>query len=259
MKKHLPILTAAILCFGLLPTFAQFGRMPGGPKFDAAMAKLFGDNTTFTAALESQIKQPSSDTITIPGKIAFDSGKVRMEMNMSEMKGSKMPPEAAAQMKSMGMDQMITLTRPDKNAAYLIYPGMESYVEMTTPPAKTGTNDNFKVEVTELGKDTVNGHPCVKNQVIVTDDKGVKHESTVWNATDLKKFPVKMMHVEQGSEITMLFNDVSFTKPAASQFDVPAGYTRYDSMQTMMQTEMMKKMGGGAGGGGGGFGMPPNR
>jgi len=37
------------------------------------------------------------------------------------------------------------------------------------------------------------GRPsCVKNKVIVTDDKGDKHESTVWNATDLKNFPVKI-------------------------------------------------------------------
>ena len=162
----------------------------------------------------------------------------------------KLPPEAGMQMKSMGLDQMVTLARPDKNAAYLIYPGLESYVTTPLPTAKAGTNDNFKVEVTELGKDTVDGHPCLKNKIVVTDDKGVAHDSTVWNATDLKKFPVKIVHTEQGAEITMLFKNVSLTKPAAAMFDLPAGYTSYNSMQTMMQTEMMKKMGGG-------MGMPP--
>ncbi|MDD5140302.1 MAG: DUF4412 domain-containing protein [Verrucomicrobiales bacterium] len=256
MKKHLSILTTAILCFGLIPAFAQFGRTPGGPKLDAAMSKLFGDNSAFTATFESQIKQPSGDTITMPGKISYDSGKTRMEMNMSEAKGMKMPPEAAEQMKSMGMDQMVTLTRPDKNLACIIYPGLESYAEMPLPAAKAGTNDNFKIETTELGKDTVDGHPCVENKVIVTGNNGVTNEFTVWNATDLKKFPVKIVHVEQGSETSMLFKNVSLTKPAASTFDVPAGYTRYDNMQTMMQTEMMKKMGGGMGMPPGG--MPPN-
>jgi len=85
---------------------------------------------------------------------------------------------------------------------------------------------------------------------VVTDARGTNKEFTVWNATDLKNFPVKIIHVEKDTGITMTFKDVILAKPAASAFDLPAGYTRYDNMQTMMQTEMMKKMGGG-------LGLPP--
>lgn len=251
MKKYLSTLAAAMVCFTLVPAFAQFGRMPSGPKFDGAMAKLFGDNSTFSAALEFQMKPAAGDTITMPGKISYDVGKARFEMNLSEAKGMKIPPEATAQLKSMGLDQLATLARPDKNSTYLIYPGLESYLETPLPAAKAGTNDNFNIEVTELGKDTVDGHPCLKNKVVVTDNKGERQESTVWNATDMKKFPVKILHVEQGAEITMLFKNVALTKPAASVFELPSGYTRYNDMQTMMQTEMMKKMSGMA--------VPPGR
>ena len=251
MKKNLLILTTTILCLGLSPAFAQFGKAPGGPRFDAAMSKLFGENPAFSATLENQIKPESGDTITMPGKMAYDSGKARFEMNMGEAKGLQMPPGAAEQMKAMGFDQMITLSLPEKKLAYLIYPGLQSYVETPVTAVKDGTNDTFKAVVKEVGKETVDGHPCVQNKVIVTDGKGATNEFTVWNATDLKKFPVKIFHVEQGTEVTMLFKNVVLTKPAASAFEVPAGYTRYDNMQTMMQTEMMKKMGGGMGG------MPP--
>ena len=108
------------------------------------------------------------------------------------------------------------------------------------------------METTELGKDTVDGHDCVKNKVTVTDKEGKQHESTVWNATDLKNFPVKIVTTEQGNNGTMLFKNISMTKPAASNFEPPAGLTKYDNVQTMMQTEMMKKMGGG-------MGMPPQQ
>lgn len=247
MKKHLSILTTTLLCLGLIPAFAQFGQMPSGPKFDGAMAKLFGDNPAFSAALEFQMKPASGDIITMPGKMAYDDGKARFAMNLTDAKGMKMPPDAAEQMKAMGFDQMITITRPDKNVSYLIYPGLTSYVVTPLLAAKGGTNENFKIEVTELGKDTVDGHPCLKNKITVTDDKGEVYESMVWNASDMKKFPVKIVHAEQGTEITMLFKNVSLTKPATTTFDVPADYTSYTSMQTMMQTEMMKKMGGGMG------------
>lgn len=257
MKKHLLILTTTVLCLGMAPAFAQFGGGPGGPKFDGAMAKLFGDNSAFSAALENQIKPKSGETITMPGKMAYDSGKARFEMNMGDAKGMKMPPAAAEQMKAMGFDQIITLSLPAKKLTYLIYPGLKSYVENPVPAAKDGTNDTFKVEVKEMGKETVDGHPCVQNNVIITDGQGATNEFTVWNATDLKKFPVKIFRVEQSMEVTMLFKDIVLAKPAASAFEVPAGYTRYDSMQTMMQTEMMKKMGGGMGMPPGG--MPPGR
>jgi hypothetical protein len=161
---------------------------------------------------------------------------------MSEIKGAKIPPNALAQMKAMGMDSLISISRPDLKLTYVIYPGMNSYVAM--PPRDPSTSvspDDYKAETAELGKETVDGHDCVKNKVTVTDKNGNKTESTVWNASDLKNFPVKI--VTSGAvPATILFKDVSFTKPAANLFEPPAGLTKYDNMQTMMQTEMAKHM-----------------
>ena len=255
MKNHFSILASTIICLGLLPAYSQSGPpggAPGGPHLGGAMSKLFGDNQAFSATLEMQVTDKSGKPMSMPGKISFDTGKSRFEINMADMKGGQMPPDTAAQMKSMGMDQMVTIARPDKKAAYLIYPGMQSYAEIQPSNADSApTNSDFKVETTEIGKDTVDGHPCVENKVVVTDKNGVKHESTVWNATDLKKFPVKIQTTEQGGIVTMLFKNVSLTKPAASLFDPPADFKKYDNVQQLMQQEMMKRMGGG-------MGMPPH-
>jgi len=245
MKKHLTILTTAVFCFTLIPAFAQLGGAPTGPSFDGALTKVFGDNSAFTATLESQITPKSGDPVTLPGKISFDAGKARFEMNLSNAKGLNIPAAAAGQMKAMGLDQITTISLPENKFIYLIYPGLQSYVENPLPDALTGTNQNFKVATTELGKETVDGHPCVENKVVVTDDKGATNEFTVWNATDLKDFPVKIMVAKPETEITMSFKGVILAKPAAASFVPPAGYTRYDNMQTMVQTEMMKKIGGG--------------
>jgi len=101
--------------------------------------------------------------------------------------------------------------------------------------------------VTELGKESVAGHACVKNKVIVTDNAGKATEFTVWNASDLKKFPVQIVSVQNDNTMTMIFKDVQLSPPDASQFDPPPGYRKYDSVQALMQTEMMKHMGGGRG------------
>jgi len=251
MKKHLLLLTSALACFGLIPAHAQIGSRGGGPNFGGAVGKLFGENQAYAARLELQTSDGNGNTITMPGNLCFDSGKSRFEINMSEIQGTKMPAGSAAQMKSMGLDQTISISRPDKKTVYIIYPGMQSYVANPLSEREATDDKDFKIETTELGKETVDGHPCVKNKVVVTDKKGEAHESTVWNATDLNKFPVKIETSEQGHAAIMRFKNITFTKPDPSQFEVPAGFTKYDNMQTMMQQQMMKRMAGG------GMGMPP--
>ena len=256
MNKQSLILASAILGLGLLPAYPQFGPRggaPAGPRFSGAMDKLFGDNQSFSATLTVETRENAGgDPMTMPGKITFDSGKSRFEVDLAQASNSKIRPEQAAQMKAMGMDRMAMIGRPDKKTSYLLYPGMQAYVENPLPDSETTTSaSDYKVETTELGKETLAGHPCVKNKVVLTDKAGNQHESTVWNATDLKNFPVKIKQTLQGKETTMTFTEVSLAKPAASQFEPPADCTKFDSLPAMMQAVMMKQMGGG------GMGMPP--
>ena len=251
-NKYCLILTLFLLCAGLVPVYAQPGQMPAMPKFGGSMTKLFGGISAYSATMETQVKESSGNTVTMPSKIFSLDGKTRVESDTANMKGGNMPPNAAEQMKAMGMGSMVMISRPDKKISYMIYPGLQAYAENPMPDRDAATTTaDYKVETTELGKDTVDGHPCVKNKVIVTDNQGNKYESVVWNATDLKKFPVKIETDHQGQTMTILFKDVTLAKPDSGLFDPPSGFTRYDSMQTMMQQEMMKRMGGG-------MGMPPH-
>ena len=247
MKKSLWFATI-IAGLGLVPAFAQPG-LPGGrvgPHLGAAMDKLFGANQAFSGTMEIQTPGPSGSDMIMSGKLSYDAGKSRLEISMSQVQGGGMPPALLQQIKAMDMDAVITISRPDLKLAYVVYPGLNSYAQMASEDAAASTNlDDYKMETTELGKESVDGHDCVKNKVTVTDKEGAQHESTVWNATDLKNFPMKIQTTEQSQSVTMRFKNVTFDKPAASLFEIPAGFTKYDSVATMLQTEMMKKMGGG--------------
>ena len=244
MKKQLLLISLTAFALGLAPARAQFG--PRGPRFDASLSKLFGDNAAFSATLDFQTKDGGSgETMSMPGKLAFLDGKARFEMDMTQMRGAKIPPEAAEQMKAMGMGNMVIISRPDKKLAYMIYPGMKAYTENETKdPEDAKAADKWKIEETEAGKETVAGHVCVKFKAVVTDDKGDKHESTVWRATDLKNFPIKIEANERDMPVTMLFKDIKLAKPDAAQFDPPKDFKRYDNMQALMQEEIMKRLGG---------------
>lgn len=222
--------------------------MTGGPGLSGSTVRLFGENTMFSAALQIQTENPGgADAMTVPGRIHFDHGKSRFEMNMSEAKGGMMTPETAASMKSMGLDKTIVISRPDKAAAYQVYPGMQAYVE--TPLNETesaGTTNDYKLEMTELAKETMDGHPCVKAKAVVTSKDGTKFESLVWKATDLKQFPVRIERTEGRMNVVMTFKEIDLAKPGAELFDPPTGTTKYNSMQAMLQAIVLKRMGGGA-------------
>jgi hypothetical protein len=243
MKKH----TLAIVSFSLLlagSVYAQLGRLPS-PSYNSAMAKLFGDNTAFSADVEIQSDSPQHKQMSIPGKMIVDGTKARFEMNLADAKGDQMSPSTAGQIKAMGMDKTITISRPDTKLVYMIFPGLTSYVTTPLRDADAAKTDSaLKVDTTELGQETIDGHPCVKNKVVVTDDQGKTHESTVWNATDMKKFPVKIVTSENGTTATMTFKNVNTSKPDASLFAPPSDYKSYDSTQALMMEQMQKRMGG---------------
>lgn len=222
---------------------AQPGFM-GGPSFGGSMAKLFGDNSAFSADLEIQVKAGGNQMMSMPARLAFDSGKSRFESDMTAVKGGQMSPAVAEHMKAMGMSKMLVISRPDTKATYQVFPDLSAYAQtMLQDPESAKPQSAFKVASTELGKETVDNHPCVKNKIVVTDDQGRKQEFTVWNATDLKKFPVKIESNEQaGHTMTMLFTNVKLAKPDAATFEPPADYKKYDSLGLLMQQEMMKRM-----------------
>ena len=223
------------------------GRTPRGPDLSGSMAKIFGDNTAFTATLELQATTGAGEAMKMPGKIQALDGKSRFEIDMTQAGGRQTSAQENAQLKAMGinMDKMVMISRPDKKMSYMVMPGMQSYVENAIEDADaTKSAADYKMDKTQIGKETIDGHACVKNKVVVTDKDGKAHESTVWNATDLKDFPVKIETEQGGQTSTMLFKDIKLEKPNASEFDPPTSYTKYPDMMQMIQGAVMKGMGG---------------
>ena len=55
---------------------------------------------------------------------------------------------------------------PEKHTGYMVYPGLKAYCElpMRAGSSATETNKPPKVERTEIGKETIDGHPCCEIQ-----------------------------------------------------------------------------------------------
>jgi hypothetical protein len=99
------------------------------------------------------------------------------------------------------------------------------------------------MELTALGKETLDGHACIRNKTVITDSQGHQKEYTVWNATDLNQFPVKIQTTNSlGESETTFYRNIKLAKPDAKLFELPAGYRKYTDLGAMMQDIMTKQM-----------------
>ena len=231
MKKHLVLLAIVFLSFTPTIIHAEspsslsgpVGQAQTGPEFSGYLSQLFADKPAFTANLDfHSYGANSGNAVAVQGKLAYLNGKTRFEMDLAGAGDANLPRQDAASLTQMGMNTMIAISCPAEKVNYFVYPGMTAYVRRPIPAAA-----DYKLDMTQVGEENVQGQNCVKNKVIATGPDGVPHESTVWSATDLNNFPIKIETVQNGATVILLFRDLKLEAPDAAQFNPPADYKQY--------------------------------
>jgi hypothetical protein len=163
-------------------------------------------------------------------------GSIRLDLDMTRMKSTQIPAAAVDTIKQMGMDQLTTVIHPEKKKILLIYPMLHAYAEIPMSKEEAAEADKtFKIERNKIGRETVDGRACEKDNVILTDNKGGQQTIVVWYAGDLRDFPIQMQMPEQGNFIVFNFREVKLVKPEARQFEAPEGLARYDSAEKLIK------------------------
>jgi len=212
---------------------------------DCSVVRFFGAATNFTAQLEIRMVDTNGvETMNTPMKFSFLDGKMRGDIDVTKVKSKDLPALAASATASVGMEQVISLVRPDLKESYLLFPRFDACVVAPLDEGELAAlKKPAKIVRTALGKETLDGHPCVKHRVVVIEPNGWQHTATIWNATDLKDFPLQIQRVEDGDTIMMRFSAVKFERPAAKDFDLPAGTTKYDDASDLTKAVMKKFIG----------------
>ncbi|HWD91423.1 MAG TPA: hypothetical protein VG938_03650 [Verrucomicrobiae bacterium] len=224
------------LRLGLLVLFLELltarAQMPGGD--NSAMIKLFGDNAAFTARAEVQVAGTNRIIwFRMPSTFTEADNKLRVEVDLGQIQSRAVGPAVIAHYKQLGIDRVTSVVRPDKRVTYIIYPNARSYATMPLA-VEDAQIASQKLEKKPLGRETVDGHACVKNYSTVKSPKGaVLLQAVTWNAADLKDFPVQIQTQENGNTTLMHFQQISLAKPAATLFEPPAGYKQFSNPQDL--------------------------
>src|ERR1051325_6770965 len=100
-------------------------QMPGNgfPGWNGAMTKLFGDVKAFSAKAEMRaLDKAGKPSIQVPMDFALLDNQVRMDIDMTLLKGPQAPPDQVALLKQMSMDRVACIVTPEKKAMQLIFP-----------------------------------------------------------------------------------------------------------------------------------------
>ena len=239
-------LLLTLACLALAASAPAQMRAPS-TGINARFLKFFGDVKEFSGnATVRMLDKDEKETATIPMTIALRDQKLRFEMDLSQAKMAGMPPEAAGMLKQAGVDKMVTLILGEKKTNVLIYPGAQAYAEM---PFTADEAAEEKDAETEVGEETIDGHPCLKMKFTSTDAKGKTQEGLVWRATKLKKFPLQTEMPQRSGKVIVKFQTPKLEAPDAAIFTVPSNYTRYENVQALMQAAMLKMFSNGGAGG----------
>jgi|YelNatPaOPRAMG01_1025707.scaffolds.fasta_scaffold07780_10 hypothetical protein len=242
-KIRLAVVTALVAAGWVSGAVAQGFGPPQRDDFGEQLGKLFGKNLAFTAVAQMTVANAAGKSLhTMEMDYAMRDGNVRSVMDIGRMKTSDMPAEAVAHMKSLGMDRTIAIGRPAERVTFIVYPGLKAYCVMTAPTGAPLADKPPKIERETLGQETVDGHPCTKQRVIITDDDGKKQEVLVWSAIDLKDFPIQTQMTTGKQTMTMLFQKIKLEAPPAELFHEPKNFQKYGTLQELMMGAMQGMM-----------------
>ena len=194
------------------PAPPSFGYMDYGKKdFSALM-------------VSTSVDKSRSETHSFEAPIAKAGEKFRMDMDMSKMAKGEETPNA--------MSKMINISRGDKKVAYTLYPNKQKYIVHKDEEGHLG--EEPKVEKTKVGNETIDKHPTDKYKVKITYKNGESHEGFIWNATDLDGMTIKSEVENKDYRITTELKNIVPKTPAASLFEIPAGFTEAKGFMELM-------------------------
>jgi hypothetical protein len=226
----------------LLQSLTAWAQMPGGA--NSAMVKLFGDNAAFSARAEIQVAGTNRIIwFRMPSTFSAADNKLRVEVDLGQIQSRAVGQTEIAHLRQLGIDRVTSIVRPDKKTTYIIYPNAQSFTTMplSIEDAQIALQ---KLEKKPLGRETIDGHACVKNFSTVKSSKGtVLLQAVTWNAADLKDFPIQIQTQENGNTTMMHFQQISLAKPAAALFEPPAGYKQFNSPQELQDAAQKKAAG----------------
>lgn len=208
---------------------ATAGTLP----FNLAFKKAYGETNGFTAKVQMTIVASNGVSRMLPMTLCQVGQQFRSEVRMTELPGAS---EARNNMlRNTGMDEVVAIYQGTPQKIFILFPKLRAYLEFPDQGAlskKMAFMDSKQITLIPLGEEVFRGHTCRKVNI---SEPGDPATALAWKRPDLNGFPIKI-EITRRTEVTS-FEAVSvdISTPAASKFELPDGYTRYESAKELLE------------------------
>ncbi|MBI3398748.1 MAG: DUF799 family lipoprotein [Deltaproteobacteria bacterium] len=190
---------------------------PKMPEFSIPGYFEFGKRDFTADMIMTSVVKSNNEKMIFDAKIAKLGNKFRSEIDMAKAlkaKGGEMPP---------GFGRNIFITRSDLKLDYIVYPDKTKYLEV---PIKEEKYEKPKIERQKIGAEIIDGHPCDKYKVKITDKDSNVEEGYLWEAKDLDRFVIRAEMENKDAKSVVELKNIKLVSPPKALFEVPQGYVK---------------------------------
>ena len=189
-----------------------------------ARAQDSGDPWSFPDFSAIQLMGPNRRPL--PEKVYWSGTSVRVDLT-SAMANLYLP--------ATGKVYKLTVY-PDKTRGCIVMKADQAKMLPNPLELLQGT----KVKRTPAGTETVEGHSCKVEKVVVTRADGKTVESKVWEADDLKGVPVKIESQTEHGKFMAVYRDIAFGTLDKALFTPPDKCTPYEKMGKVVEEKVVE-------------------
>jgi hypothetical protein len=211
-----------------MPKFAMpEPKTPAPPSF--GYMDWEGKRDFSALVVSTNMNKGKNEPIVMEFPLAVAGRNVRMDMDMTKTFKSDAPP---------AFSKMVMIGHGAEKKSFTLYPNVQKFM---MHDQKETDAEKPKVEKTKVGSETIDGHPTDKYKVRITYKNERSDEGFIWNATDLGGMTIKSEVENNDYKVTTELKNIVLKTPAASLFEIPAGYTEAQSFMSLMTTDQKTK------------------
>ena len=129
------------------------------------------------------------------------------------------------------------LWNPAEQRGFVLSEALQGYA----PVAQKLQATNVTIRLTQAAAQKIGGHACATEEATVQLSDGSQTVFQVWQATDLKGFPVRISATSNAAPLAVSLSKIRLEPPTADLFAPPEGFTRYDSPEMMADELVMRQ------------------
>ena len=221
------------LALALPAARAQF-QAPG---ISTGLLRVFAEFNGFASQGELRMLDGAGvETMNFAVHLGHEPQKLRLDFDLAQVKGGLLPEFALESLSRVGLNRVATVLDAEKKTILMLYPLARAYTEMEMPKEEVAAAQRkYTSSRTESGRESIDGHPCVKTVVTFTDDAGQKSEATYWLTPDFPGLPAQVETRDKQGTLQLRFKWVRPVTTGAKRFAVPTGYQKYASSTALVK------------------------